>query len=129
MLMTLLVTTLSVLAFLAAFTLLGIVPKAREAIATSRQTATIMGDASLDDDAKEAAVQKASMALMKGFFGLLLRIVGILLAAYVPIFLADLTGLLPEEEALAFMLRLDVIAISSILVIAVIWLIAKFRKA
>lgn len=126
--MTLLVTTLSVLAFLAAFSLLGIVAKAREAIATSRQTATIMGDSSLDDDAKEAAVQKASMALMKGFFGLVVRIIGILLAAYVPIFLADLFGLLPEEEALAFMLRLDVIAVSSVVVVAVIWLTTKMRK-
>lgn len=125
--MVLIVTALSVIAFIAAFELLGIVPKAREAIATSRQTAAVMGDKSLDDDAKEAAVQKAAGSLMKGFFGLVLRIIGILAAAYVPIFLADLAGLVPEAETLGFMLRLDVILATTVIVIAIIWAVTKVR--
>lgn len=126
--MVLIVTALSVIAFIAAFELLGIVPKAREAIATSRQTAAVMGDKSLDDDAKEAAVQKAAGSLLKGFFGLVLRIIGILVAAYVPIFLADLAGLVPEAETLGFMLRLDVILATTVIVIAIIWAATKVRS-
>lgn len=125
--MILIVTALSVIAFIAAFELLGIVPKAREAIATSRQTAAVMGDKSLDDDAKEAAVQKAAGSLMKGFFGLLLRIIGILVAAYIPIFLANLLGLASEDAVLSFMLRIDVILITTVLVIAIIWIATKVR--
>ncbi|MBL9060694.1 MAG: hypothetical protein JNK88_11805 [Mangrovicoccus sp.] len=125
--MAIVVTALSVLAFIAAFEFLGILPKAREAIAISQRTAAVMGDSTLGEEAKEKAVQQAALNLMKGFFGLLLRIIGIILAAYVPIFLADFTGLLPEAEALAFMLRLDVIAVTSVLMIAVIWLAARVR--
>ena len=126
--MTIVVTALSVLAFIAAFELLALLPKAQEAIAVSRRTATVMADATLDEAAKEKAVQAAALALMKGFFGLVLRIAGILAAAYVPIFLADITGLLPESEALAFMLRLDVIAVTTVLVIVVVWLASRLRR-
>lgn len=126
--MTLLVTAVSVLAFLLAFEALGIVAKARDTIATSRQAAAVMGDGSLDDDAKEKAVQQAAGRLMLGFLGLALRIVLILAAAYVPIFVADAAGWLPESEALAFMLRPDVILGTTVLVIAAIWLAARIRR-
>ena len=126
--MTVLVTALSVVAFIAAFEFLGLLPRAQAAMAVSRRTAAVMGDATLDEAAKEKAVQAAALELMKGFLGLVLRIAGILAAAYVPIFLADLTGLLPEAEALAFMLRLDVILVTTVLVIAVLWLAARFRR-
>ena len=126
--MTILVTALSVLAFIAAFEFLGLMPKAQEAIAVSRRAAGVMADASLDEAAKEKAAQAAAIELMKGFFGLVLRIAGILAAAYVPIFLADVTGLLPESEALAFMLRLDVILVTSVLVVVVLWLAARVSR-
>ena len=126
--MTIVVTALSVLAFIAAFKFLGILPKAQEAMTVSRRTAAVMGDRTLDEAAKEKAVQAAAGTLMMGFFGLVLRIVGILAAAYVPIFLADITGLLPEAEALAFMLRLDVIAVTSVLVVVLIWLAARLGR-
>lgn len=125
--MVLLVTALSVIAFILAFEALGIVPKARDAIATSRQAAAVMGDKGLDDDAKEAAMQKAAGSLMKGFVGLLARIVGILLAAYAPIFLADLAGLADEAAVLAFMLDPLVIVATTVIVIAVIWVAVKVR--
>ena len=126
--MTILVTALSVLAFIAAFEFLGLLPKAQEAIAVSRRAAAVMADATLDEAAKEKAAQGAAIELMKGFLGLVLRIAGILGAAYVPIFLADATGLLPEAETLAFMLRLDVIAVTSVLMVVVIWLASRFGR-
>lgn len=126
--MTIVVTILSVLAFLAAFQLLGIVPKARAAIATSRQTAQVMGDASLDDDAKEAATQRAAKELLLGFGGLVVRIIGLLAATYVPIWGADVTGLLPQEDAIAFLVRLDVLVATTLIVIAGVWLVARMRR-
>ena len=126
--MAILVTALSVLAFVAAFGRLGVLPKAQEAVAVSRRTAAVMANATLDDTVKERAARQASLALLKGFFGLILRFAGVLLAAYVPILLADITGLLPEAAALAFMLRLDVIAATTILVALALWLASRFRR-
>lgn len=126
--MAILVTALSVLAFVAAFGRLGILAQAQAAMAVSRQTMAVMGDATLDDSVKERAARQASLALLKGFFGLVLRFAGALLAAYLPIFLADRAGLLPEAEALAFMLRLDVIAVTTILVALGLWLAGRFQR-
>ena len=126
--MAILVTALSVLAFVAAFGRLGILPKAQAAMAVSRQTMAVMGDAALDDSVKERAARQAALALLKGFFGIALRLAGVLLAAYVPVFLADRAGLLPEAAALAFMLRLDVIAVTTVLVIVVVWLASRLRR-
>lgn len=125
--MVLVVTALSVLAFLVAFGALGVVAKAREAITISRAAGQVMGDSGLDDDAKEAAVQKAALSLMKSFVGLLARIAGILLAAYAPIFAADRAGLASETAVLDFMLRLDVIVVTTVVVIAAVWLLARLR--
>ena len=127
--MAILVTALSVLAFVIAFGRLGVLPKAQAAMAVSRRTMTVMGDATLDDSVKERAARQASLALLKGFLGIALRLAGVLLAAYVPVFLADRAGLLPEAEALAFMLRLDVLAATTVLVALALWLASRFRRS
>ncbi|WP_424991088.1 hypothetical protein [Fluviibacterium sp. S390] len=114
--MTVIIVGLSVLCFIAAFQVLNLVPRARTAIATSRATAAVMGDKSLDEDAKEAAVQKAALSLMKNFLDLLIRGALTLVAAWVPIQAADMIGLKPADETMAFMLRLDVILITSVIV-------------
>lgn len=126
--MTVVIVGLSVLCFIAAFQLLNLVPRAQAAIATSRQTAAVMGDKTLDEEAKEAAVQKAAVSLMKGFFDLLIRGIGTLVAAWVPIQLADLIGLKPAEETLAFMLRLDVIIVTSIIVTVAVIIALRIAK-
>lgn len=122
MLTLMIVAALSVLAFLAVFHFLAVIPKAQDAIAVSRNTAGLMRDATLDDDAKEAAVQKASLNLMKAFVGLLLRGGGAVLAAFVPLQLADWAGIVPLDASLDFMLRLDVILVTSVLIVALAFL-------
>jgi hypothetical protein len=116
------VVAASVLAFLAAFQLLRIVPAAQAAIVTSRQTMAVMNDATLDERAKETAVQRAALSLMKGFLSLVLRSALALVAAWLPIELADLAGLVPAEATMAFLMRLDVIAVTSVIVVLVLWL-------
>lgn len=126
--MMIVVAILSVLAFIAAFQLLQIVPRAKSAIDTSRSTAAVMGDASLSEEAKEAAVQKASLALMKGFVDLLLRGAGALVAAWLPIQLADWAGLVPAADTLGFLLRIDVIVVTSVVLVALVVILSKVRK-
>lgn len=119
--MTVLVAGCSILMFLVAFHFLGIVPVASRAIATSRETGAVMRNPDLDDDAKEAAVQKASLALMKSFGSLVVRIVILLLAAFLPIFLASTTGLVPAETVLDFLLRWDVIIITTLVILLAVF--------
>lgn len=116
------VVAASVLAFLIAFQLLRIVPAAQAAIVTSRRTMAVMNDATLDERAKETAVQRAALSLLKSFLGLVLRSALALVAAWLPIELADLAGLVPAEATMAFLMRLDVIAVTSVIVVLVLWL-------
>lgn len=125
--MIILVTIASVLAFIVTFSILGIVPRAQKAIAVARSTTTTMRDQTLDDDAKEAAVQAASLTLLKQFFGLLVFGILTLLAAYIPILLADMAGLIPAQTVLDFMLRLDVILVTSVILIALVFGLRRFR--
>lgn len=112
----------SILAFLVAFRFLGIIPVASRAIGTAREAGSVMRDPNLDDDAKEAAVQKASLSLFKSFGSLVVRVVLLLLSAFLPIFLADMFGLVPDEAVIGFLLRWDVLVITSVVIIGAVYL-------
>ena len=116
-----LVACASILAFVVAFGLLGILGVAQSAIATARETGQVMGDKTLDDDTKERLVQKASLSLMKNFAGLLVRLIALLAATFAPIYLADLAGLATTEAVTGFLLRWDVILITSIVLIGLVF--------
>lgn len=120
--MTLLIAALCVAGFVAAFVATHVVARARDIIAVSRASGAALRDDSLDDDAKEAQMQAAAKALGGGFVGLLWRLALVLLAAWLPMGLADLFGIRDQDEVLAFLLRIDVIVISSGVVIALVWL-------
>jgi hypothetical protein len=65
--MIVLVALLSVAAFLVAFSLSGIVRVALSAVEIGRDAVGMMRDEALDDDAREAAVQAASLRLPRVF--------------------------------------------------------------
>ncbi len=125
--MIILITAASVLAFIIAFSVFGIVPRAQKAIGVAQSTTATMRDQTLDDEAKETAVQAASLMLLKQFFGLLVFGILTLVAAYIPLFLADMAGLAPAQTVLDFMLRLDVILITSAVLIALVVGFRRFR--
>jgi hypothetical protein len=124
--MVLLVACLAVAAFLIGFHLAGVVPAARRAIATARSATGVMRDPALDDLAKEKAVRKAGLSLLSSYASITLRSAAALLASFLPILLADATGLVDKEATMAFLLRWDVILGASAVMIAV-WLIARRR--
>lgn len=72
-----------VLAFSQLLISFNLVEKARKIGATSRQSAAILSDKSLDDDAKEKAMRQHSVALFGGFFTLT---AGLVAALGIPIF-------------------------------------------
>ena len=71
--MIVLVALLSVAAFLVAFSLSGIVRVALSAVEIARDAVGMMRDNALDDDAREAAVQAASLRLLGVFLSLAVR--------------------------------------------------------
>ena len=122
-------TAASVLAFLLAFWLLKIVPVARDAIGTLQGTMAQLRDPDLDDLAREKAAQSAGIKLIGSAFSLLLRSVVALAAAAIPLWLADLAGIMPLSSSIAFLERWDVILVTSVIMIALWFGWSRFWRA
>ena len=127
--MLVLITAVSILCFMIAFWLVGIVPVAREAIATVRTAMASMRDPALDDLAREKAAQSAALRMIRFSGALILRSLLALAAAAVPIFAADALGLAPAERSLAFMARWDVILVASVAVLALYFALRRLWPA
>jgi hypothetical protein len=99
----------SAVLFFIAFWRIGVVRIATTAFSTAQAAVDAMRDPALGDDAREAAVQRASLRLMGGFASILLRSIAALAIAFAPIYLADLLGVAQIEDVLMFLARWDVI--------------------
>lgn len=111
-----LVAAASIGAFLLMFRLAGVVSTSKSAIATTRGAMQAMRDPSLDEQARECAVQSAAIRLVIVSGSLILRSLLVLAAAFVPILLADWVGIVPRAAMTAFMERWDVILFGTVLV-------------
>ena len=108
------VTGLVSVAFMAAgLWLFGVTRAASAVLATTRTTAAAMRDPSLDDRAREKAVQRASLTLMAGFGSIVIRTALALGAALLPVWLASRQGLASADSVFHFLSRWDVIAVTS----------------
>ena len=119
------VSIFAVLGFGLALWLLRIVEISKTAIGTVMTGLSAMMDSALDDDAKETAVRKAGLSLIITGFSTFVRFALALTAAALPIVLANFTGLVPQEQVLALMLRLDYIVIVSVVAIAAGYLLRR----
>lgn len=81
----------------------------------------IMHDPALQDDQKEAAMRKASIGLFKAFVGIVLRFIVCLLAALLPIWIADAIGWIAFDQAIAYLSRWDVIGAITGIMVAIWW--------
>ena len=75
-------------------------------------------DSELDDEAREKAVQRASLRLIGTFFSILGRSALTLLASFLPIWLVGLTDLAAPEDVISFLSRWDVMVIVTVVVVA-----------
>lgn len=123
--MILAVSFVSIAFFVVAFSLVRVVPVAAGALSTARGAIHAIHDSALDDNAREKAVQRASVRLLGAFASILLRSIAALVAAFVPIYLADSIGLATSEEVMVFLARWDVI-LGATIVVGVIYY-AKVR--
>jgi hypothetical protein len=101
----------------------GVLRVGAQALGTARGSLATLRDPRLDDTAREQAVQAASLRLFGAFFSILLRTALVLLAAALPLGLAGLAGLAAPEAVMAFLLRWDVIALTTLAMLAgyVVW--------
>ncbi|MDC1499058.1 sulfotransferase [Amylibacter sp.] len=119
------VSIFAVLGFGLALWLLRIVAISKTAIGTVMTGLSAMMDSTLDDDAKETAVRKAGLSLIITGFSTFVRFALAFTVAALPIVLADFTGLVPQKQVLALMLRLDYIVIVSVVAIAAGYLLRR----
>jgi hypothetical protein len=107
-----------VILFIILVYMVGLVRHAREVIAVSRSSMTVLSDASVDDDAKEKALQKSAIRL---FSLLVLMLVGTAISLVAPIgvvWLLDLFGIVSLDAVLAILARWDFIVIASLVGVA-----------
>ena len=114
--MVVLAAVLAIAAFLAAFTVLGIVATARQALTTTGNAVSVMRDLALSDLEKEKAVQSAALALLKAVWHLLWRFAVCLFLAVSLIWLFDLAGLAGVDDTFGFLSRVDVLIVSTLVI-------------
>lgn len=109
--------------FCIAFRYSRLVTIASDVIALARRSAAIMVDAGLEDDTKERAVQDAAKRLFVRFFEITFRAAVVLAIPVAALFLLDAADLVSFERVVDLLLRWEVIAASTIAVVAVglIW--------
>jgi hypothetical protein len=97
---------------------LGIVRAGAGVLAVARGAVAALRDPKLDDAAREAAVQRASLQLFGAFFSILARSALALLLSFAPIWLADTAGVVTSEAVLVYLSRWDIILVVSIVMLA-----------
>jgi len=127
--MIVLAAALAITAFLIGFSVFGVVPAAKGAVALAGSATGTIRDKSLSDDEKEAAVQKAALGMLRASGSIFWRVAATLIATVAPIYLMDLLGLVSASAVFGFLARVDVIIGATVLVSAGLWLNAKRPKS
>lgn len=110
------VASLSIFAI--ALGLSGVAGVAAGVLTTTQDAVAVMRDATLDEAAREKAIQRASVRLLSDAAGILVRAALSVAVSLVPIWLVDATGLAPFESVIAFLSRWDVVLIASVVMVA-----------
>lgn len=117
----LLLTALSIAGFVLVFLASDLVGKSKQVFEISNQAMAAMRDPALDDEAREKAVQKASIQLFGSFFGLAFRFAAAIAGAVLPLWIADLSGWIPLADSFAFLSRIDVLVGTTVMMLALWW--------
>lgn len=115
----------SAAAFAAALWFSGLVGKARGAVSDARAAMAVMGDAGLDDDAKEARIQAAARGMFASFGAIVLRCAVVLAAPAAAIYGADLAGLADADAVIDFLLSWEALIGLTLAFGAAAWLLGR----
>ncbi len=86
------------------------------------QGVAAMTNMELTDDEKEILVRRAGVAVFLGGWSIFWRFAVCLIAAFIPIYLADAIQLANDSDIIGLMLRLDYIVLVSLGLVGVVWL-------
>jgi hypothetical protein len=95
----------------------GLATVIRQATVHARSASRAMNDPGMDDRDKERIVQRAAIGVLGAFVSTLVRAGVVLGLAGIPIGLGELSGVADAGETLAWLMRVDVIVIGSVVVI------------
>ena len=104
--------------FAAGLWALGVVRAGSEALAVAQNAVATLRDPRLDDDAREQAVQRASLRLFGATFSILARSAIALVASLLPLWGAEAAGLVSSEAVMLYLSRWDIILVASIVMLA-----------
>ena len=104
-------------AFVVAFRLFHVLEWSRGVVKSTRAAAAILRDDTLDDAAREKAIQRASLGLMGACGSILFRTALSCFASLVPVWLASATGLASSSEVFQFLGRFDVIVGATLVIL------------
>ena len=108
------VALVSVLLLAAALDRVGVMQEAAAAMGTAQNAVTAIQDSSLDDRARERAMQQASVRLLGHFASILGRVAVALVVSFSPVAIAEWAGIATAVSVITFLSRLDVILIATV---------------
>jgi hypothetical protein len=103
----------------------GLVPRALQAVRTSRSALDVMKDPSLGDDRKESLLQRYSLSLLRSFVDLLIRGAGSIAIPVGLLWTLEFAGVLSLKAVLDLTLSWPFLLGSAIAAIAAFWLSEK----
>ena len=113
---------LAVILFCVAFYFTKLLTTCKQIIVIALQAMTTITDVNLDDAAKEKATKAAAINMLKNSFSLVIKFLIIIGVTVLPLWLADVTGMVNFSVTSKFALRLDVLLITTIIAMAIVFL-------
>ena len=114
----------SLLLFMLAIRVFGVVPKVRGIMASTRSAVAVMRSAELSDEQKEEQVQKAAVAMFASCFSVIVRILGTIAVPVIFVTVGAYVGLFTAEEVSAAAGNWTFIVVSSVAMIG-LWIAFK----
>ena len=127
--MTLAIYVLGVVLFAAAFGATGLASSFGRVVETSRGAAKVALDKARTDDEKEIAARRAGLDLLRQSAMIFIKGGATVLAAAMPFWIADVAAIRPLEETMAFALRWDVLGITTLVMIGLVYVWRRLRAA
>jgi len=94
----------------------------------ARVAISTMTDSSLDDMAKEKAIQRYAVEMLKQTIALFTKVLLILLVTAVPVWLASTLGWIDMQTFTGFILRWDVLLLTTLAILLPAIVFRRFRK-
>lgn len=115
----LMIYVLSVASFCAAFFFSGFMKSGLESVSIMREAMAVVTNKTVSDSDKERMSRDAAARMFRLLIVILLKISICVGAALFPVLVADFVGFLEMDESRKFALRLDVILITSLVLVGV----------